>query len=111
MGPITTAPAPHTHVITKGRLTLGVVSYGDLLIDPAVAAYRFRCDDRADSVLNEQTGTDPFCVECKGGRRPIEPAKKQSKWQRCPAKSVVDKRAELGQRSGEVSEARVLVAC
>ena len=100
-----------THAIAKGRLTLRVVSDGDLLIDPAVATHGFGCDDRADSVLDEQAWADPFRVDCECGCRPIEPAKQQSKWRRCPAKTVVDKRSELGQRSDQVSEARVLVEC
>jgi len=58
--------SPDSDAITQCWFASGVMPDGDLLIDPAMAPDGFGGDDRGDTVLNEESGSDPVRVEDEG---------------------------------------------
>ena len=85
------------------------MSDGDLLIDPAMAADGFRGYDGRDTVLDEESGTDPVCVDGEGWRGSIDARSRSRSANGADAQAVVHQRAELGQRTAQVREPRVAV--
>ncbi|MFD0452575.1 hypothetical protein ACFQZK_18690 [Rhodococcus aetherivorans] len=82
-----------------------VVSDCDLLVDPAVAADGLGGNDGADSMLDEESWTDPGGIERQGGCGAIEHAEQEPQCHGGGAKTVVHEGTELGQGAGEVGEA------
>ena len=96
---------PDPDAVAQRRPALRVVADGDLLVDPAVAADGLRGDDRPDTVLDEQCGSDPVGFEGQRGRRPVQLAAAEA--EAATATSGVGNGRACGTRSAPRSGRRI----
>src|SRR6476660_2650990 len=104
-------PGPDSDAVMQRGSALGVISDGDLLVDPAVRSDGLRGDDCPDAVLDEQCGADPIGFERQCRRRPVQPAKQKTQRKRGRPETEVNEGTELGQGAAQICKSRVLVEC
>ena len=63
---------PDPDPVAERRPALRVIADGDLLVDPAMLPMDSAVTNVADTVLDEQSGTDPVRVQCEGGSGSVQ---------------------------------------